>query len=166
MRSVRLSQRTRCPGTRFGGTSSSSLQDRAVGVWVSASQLLVLQTRDNAAGTLRGASAARGTAVPRRAAQGRLCHVAATANRWPPQPRPCCWLVMWSLGERRALQAGRSGKRLPSLVLSSMPQIQLSLGAHPSRFATPRCQRSDRRGGAGPTVQASSLPSTRALVLP
>lgn len=50
MRSVRLSQRTRCPGTRFGGTSSSSLRDRTVGVWVSASQLLALKTRDNAAG--------------------------------------------------------------------------------------------------------------------
>lgn len=82
VRSVRLSQRTRCPGTRFGGPSSSSQRDRTVGGWVSASQLLALQTRDNAAdNTTRPPwPAARGTAFPGRAAQGRLCHVAATGQ--------------------------------------------------------------------------------------
>lgn len=51
-----------------------------MGGWVSASQLLALQTRDNGAGntTRPPWPAARGTAFPGRAAQGRLCHVAAT----------------------------------------------------------------------------------------
>lgn len=53
-----------------------------MGGWVSASQLLVLQTRDNAAGntTRPPRPAARGTAFPWREAQGRLCHVAATGQ--------------------------------------------------------------------------------------